>query len=71
MAITSAPTVFNSKHVLLVSRCPDTASVKDKMLYASSKDAVKKALGSGITEVQATDLSELSFDYFWEKAQSK
>ncbi|XP_035674416.1 cofilin-like [Branchiostoma floridae] len=57
--------------ILFIVWCPDTASVKDKMLYASSKDAVKKALGSGITEVQATDLSELSFDYFWEKAQSK
>ncbi|CAH1263890.1 CFL1 [Branchiostoma lanceolatum] len=57
--------------ILFIVWCPDTATIKDKMLYASSKDAVKKALGSGITEVQATDLSELSFDYFWEKAQSK
>jgi cofilin len=42
---------------------PDTATVKQKMLYSSSKDALKKALGDGIAkEVQANDHSDLAWD---------
>jgi len=38
--------------------CPDEANVKKKMLYASSKDALKNKL-IGTLEIQASDLDEL------------
>merc|ERR1712088_738792 len=45
--------------LVLVSWCPDTAKVKKKMLYSSSFEALKKALGDSITCVQANDESDL------------
>ena len=49
---------------------PDTSKVRQKMLYASSKDAIRKKLASIATEVQATDMSEVSYDAILEKAKS-
>merc|ERR1712212_1168906 len=39
--------------------CPDEANVKKKMLYASSKDALKNKL-IGNLEIQASDLDDLT-----------
>ena len=45
--------------LLFVVWAPDTAKIKSKMLYASSKDNFRKKLvGIGV-EIQATDLSEI------------
>ena len=41
---------------------PDTAKVKSKMLYASSKDAIRKKLVGVANEIQATDSAEVSYD---------
>lgn len=42
---------------------PERAKIKQKMVYAASKDALKKALGEGIgKEVQANDQSDLKWD---------
>ena len=49
---------------------PDTSKVRQKMLYASSKDAIRKKLAGIATEVQATDMSEVSYDAILEKAKS-
>merc|ERR1719160_2427056 len=38
---------------------PDDCGVKDKMLYASSKDAIKKKLVGFAKELQTNDKSEL------------
>merc|ERR1711879_1076067 len=38
---------------------PDTSKIKSKMIYAASKDALKKCLVGIAREVQATDQSEL------------
>ncbi|EGF98777.1 uncharacterized protein MELLADRAFT_73515 [Melampsora larici-populina 98AG31] len=47
---------------------PDNAPIKNKMLYASSKDALRRSLvGIGV-EIQGTDLSEVSFESVLEKA---
>ncbi|EQC28929.1 hypothetical protein SDRG_13268 [Saprolegnia diclina VS20] len=47
--------------LVFISWSPDTARVKSKMLYASSKEAIKRGLvGVGIY-LSATDASELSF----------
>lgn len=46
-----------------ISRSPDGAKIKQKMVYSSTKDALKRALGEGIQkEVQANDHGDLSWD---------
>ncbi|PVU99334.1 hypothetical protein BB559_000809 [Furculomyces boomerangus] len=47
---------------------PDTAKVKPKMLYASSKDAIRKRLDGINIEIQCTDLDEVSHKSVLEKA---
>ena len=49
---------------------PDTSKVRQKMLYASSKDAIRKKLAGIATEIQATDMSEVAYDAVLEKAKS-
>lgn len=44
-------------------RNPENASVKQKMIYASSKDALKRTLGEGIgKEIQANDHGDLEWN---------
>merc|ERR1711978_838782 len=50
------------KKLILLLWCPDSAKVKDKMLYSSSFDAIKKALDGVQKYFQATDLSEASLE---------
>jgi len=47
--------------LLFISWCPDTAPIKSKMLYASSKDGLKKKLEGALKEVQCNDTSDLAF----------
>lgn len=49
---------------------PDNAAVKQKMLYASSKDYLKRELVGIGKEVQATDFAEASLDNVLEKLQN-
>lgn len=46
---------------------PDESKVKQKMLYASSKDALRKALVGISAEIQGTDFSEVSYETVLEK----
>lgn len=48
-------------------RSPDSAKIKPKMLYASSKDALRKKLVGVASEIQCTDLSEIAYDTVLEK----
>jgi cofilin len=57
--------------LIFVVWCPDTAPVQMKMLYAASKDAVKKKLVGISHEIQATEYSELSKHEVTEKVKSK
>lgn len=60
------------KEVLVfVVWCPEGASVKQKMLYASSKDAIKSTCGGVAAEIQATDFDEVSRDTVLGKVGSK
>lgn len=52
------------------NRSPDTAKVKQKMLYAASKDALRKKLDGIYTEIQCTDLSEVSYETVLDKVLS-
>ena len=49
------------------NRSPDTSKIKSKMVYAASKDALRKKLVGVATEIQATDFSEVSYDVVLEK----
>ncbi|KAJ3054372.1 cofilin [Rhizophlyctis rosea] len=46
---------------------PDSSKIKQKMLYAASKDALRKKLDGIYTEIQCTDLSEVSHETVLDK----
>ncbi|RKP29593.1 cofilin [Metschnikowia bicuspidata] len=46
---------------------PDTAPIRAKMLYASSKDGFIKALNGVAAEIQGTDFSEVAEEVILEK----
>lgn len=41
---------------------PDTAPVRAKMVYASSKDSLRRALNGVAADVQGTDFSEVAYE---------
>eukprot|EP01059_Diplonema_ambulator_P021885 TRINITY_DN363_c0_g1_i1.p1 TRINITY_DN363_c0_g1~~TRINITY_DN363_c0_g1_i1.p1 ORF type:complete len:137 (+),score=67.89 TRINITY_DN363_c0_g1_i1:80-490(+) len=45
--------------LLFITWNPDSGKVKTKMLYAGSKDALKKKIEGGLIEVQANDVDDL------------
>jgi len=49
---------------------PDSSRVKQKMLYASSKDALRKKLVGISSEVQGTDYSEVDYNTVLERIKS-
>ena len=49
-------------------RSPDDAKIKQKMLFASSRDALRRSLVGIAVEIQGTDYSEVAREsgkYFW------
>ncbi|KAH3663859.1 hypothetical protein OGAPHI_005262 [Ogataea philodendri] len=46
---------------------PDTAKVKAKMVYAASKDALRRALNGVSTDIQGTDFSEVAYESVLDK----
>ena len=56
--------------LIFVAWSDDNASIKPKMLYASSKDALKKTLSGINEEYQATDRSDLDHADIKKKAGS-
>lgn len=53
--------------LIFINRSPDTAKIKQKMVYASSKDGLKKKLDGVYTEIQCTDYSEVSHETVLDK----
>jgi cofilin len=49
---------------------PDAAKVRQKMLYASSKDSLRKSLAGIMTEIQATDASEIAHETVLDKVRA-
>jgi len=47
--------------ICFIAWSPDTAKVKDKMTYASSKDALRRALNGIAIEVQGSDYDEVAY----------
>ncbi|XP_039144758.1 actin-depolymerizing factor 7-like [Dioscorea cayenensis subsp. rotundata] len=48
--------------IFFIAWSPDTAKVRSKMLYASSKDRFKRELDGIQVELQATDPTEMGLD---------
>lgn len=46
---------------------PDSAPIRSKMVYASSKDALRRALNGVSTDVQGTDFSEVAYESVLER----
>lgn len=56
--------------LILMSWCPDTAKIKTKMLYSSSFGSLKQALDGIGKYIQATDMSEASYESVLEKCSA-
>ena len=50
------------KDVIWRIRSPDDAKIKQKMLFASSKDALRRSLVGIASEIQGTDYSEVAYE---------
>ncbi|QDZ25306.1 actin-depolymerizing factor [Chloropicon primus] len=53
--------------IVFVTWVPDTAKIRNKMLYASSKDKFKRELDGIQVEIQGTDFSEVEEKVFLDK----
>ncbi|KAI3830074.1 hypothetical protein L1987_04207 [Smallanthus sonchifolius] len=54
--------------IFFIAWSPDTAKVRTKMIYASSKDRFKRELDGIQVELQATDPTEMDLDVFKSRA---
>ncbi|KAG6850336.1 hypothetical protein H0H93_014609 [Arthromyces matolae] len=54
--------------IVFVSWSPDDAKIKQKMLFASSKDALRRSLVGIAVEIQGTDYSEVAYESVLDKA---
>ncbi|KVI04942.1 actin-depolymerizing factor 2-like [Cynara cardunculus var. scolymus] len=54
--------------IFFIAWSPDTAKVRSKMIYASSKDRFKRELDGIQVELQATDPSEVGLDVIKSRA---
>lgn len=57
--------------LVLIVWCPDSAKVKEKMLYASTKEAVKQICTGVAAEIQANDFDGVSDDTVRDKVKNK
>eukprot|EP01122_Echinamoeba_exundans_P000362 TRINITY_DN10322_c1_g1_i1.p1 TRINITY_DN10322_c1_g1~~TRINITY_DN10322_c1_g1_i1.p1 ORF type:complete len:139 (+),score=52.00 TRINITY_DN10322_c1_g1_i1:558-974(+) len=56
--------------VVFILWAPETSKIKSKMIYAGTKDTVKKAFQGLQVEIQGTDKSEVDKDAILAKCQS-
>ncbi|KAF5317553.1 hypothetical protein D9619_013164 [Psilocybe cf. subviscida] len=54
--------------IVFLSWSPDDAKIKQKMVFASSRDALKRALDGVAIELQGTDFSEVAYEAVLDKA---
>jgi cofilin len=61
--------VLNFPYILLQIRSPAASRIRAKILYATSKQGLRRVLEGVHYEMQATDPSEMGFDLIRERAQ--
>ncbi|KAF7348368.1 Actin depolymerizing factor [Mycena sanguinolenta] len=54
--------------LVFVAWGPDSAKIKAKMVFAASKDALRRSLDGIAVEIQGTDFSEVAYEAVLEKA---
>ncbi|KAI6043928.1 hypothetical protein EDC04DRAFT_494222 [Pisolithus marmoratus] len=54
--------------ICFISWSPDDAKIKQKMLFASSRDALRRSLVGIAIEIQGTEYSEVEYDAILDKA---
>lgn len=54
--------------IIFFTWSPDTAPIRSKMVYASSKDALRRSLNGIAADIQGTDFSEVSYETVLERA---
>ncbi|PWA97496.1 actin-depolymerizing factor 2 [Artemisia annua] len=62
------PEGVQKSRIFFIAWSPDTARVRSKMIYASSKDRFKRELDGIQVELQATDASEVGLDVIQSRA---
>jgi len=65
-----AKEVTNKQKLFLMMWCPDTAKIKNKMVYSSSFDVLKKSLVGVHKYIQATSSTEASEEEIMQKLRS-
>ena len=53
--------------IIFFTWSPDESKIKEKMIYAATKDGIRKKLVGVQTEIQATDFSEIAKDVVLDK----
>ena len=73
MLVTDSKLLFNLFQLCLPlpSRCPDDAKIGDKMIYASTKDTIKKAFTGLSLEFQANDAGDFDYDCLCGEVEKK
>lgn len=61
------PSEGKRNKILFITWSPDDAPIRSKMVYASSKDALRRSLNGIGAEVQASDFSEAAYETVLEK----
>lgn len=54
--------ILHCSKLIAAIRSPDDAKVKQKMLFASSKEALRRSLVGIAVEIQGTEFSEVAFE---------
>ena len=52
-------------------RCDENAKIGDKMIYASSKDTIKKSFSGLSLEFQANDSGDMDYTTFSDEVEKK
>ena len=68
-AYSPSPSVTLAK--ILYRWSPDTAPIKSKMVYASSKESIKRSFNGLGVEIQGTDYAEVSYDSVLDKVSKR
>ncbi|KJA20159.1 hypothetical protein HYPSUDRAFT_68743 [Hypholoma sublateritium FD-334 SS-4] len=54
--------------IIFISWAPDDAKIKQKMVFASSRDGLKRSLTGVAVEIQGTDYSEVAYEAVLDKS---
>lgn len=54
-----------------IPRCPDDCKIGDKMIYASTKESIKKAFSGLSLEFQANDSGDMDYTTFSDDVEKK